>query len=171
MISSRGKRIKIVCSLVILVAIALMPATGSSNSSVQAAEAPQMAPINPDFRGFWENFGDLISGMFQSAAINNIVPDTGWDISAIDLAGWLGEYSSIAVDMASNPDMSHYNYTDIAPKYAHLISGARHGTPTIATLNIPERQAGFQNPAYAKYYEMQNSLFESLKSLEDMGAW
>jgi len=57
MISNRSKKLKVICSLVILVAIAVMPVGGISNPSAQAAEPPQLpvTPLNPDFLEFLEN--------------------------------------------------------------------------------------------------------------------
>ena len=55
MISNRNKKLKIICSLVILLAICLVPFTSVSPPPVQAVEEPRVAPINPDFLEFWEN--------------------------------------------------------------------------------------------------------------------
>ncbi len=46
MIPNAGKKLKIICSLVILFAIMLMPFAGISSSSAQAAEEFQMAPVS-----------------------------------------------------------------------------------------------------------------------------
>lgn len=102
--------------------------------------------------------------MSRFATTNNIVPDSGLGISAGDLGGWVGDYTPIAFDVVGNPDI----YTNTAPNYADLIPSVWHGTVTIATHNILEGQTRFQYPAYAKYYEMQSSLFEPLNSLRVM---
>ena len=55
MIFNRSKKLKIICSLIILTVMTLMPFTDVSPPPVQAVEEPQVAPINPDFLEFWEN--------------------------------------------------------------------------------------------------------------------
>ena len=164
MISNWRKQIKIVCSLVIVFAIAFIPAVGISNSSAQAAETAQRAPGDSGSLQLWQTFADFVSEMSRFATPNNIGPDSALGISAGDLGGWLGDYTSIALDMIGNPDI----YRNTAANYADLVSSVWHWTAAMATHCIPEAQTGFQYPPYARYYEMQSSPFEALNSLEDM---
>ena len=55
MIYSRSKRVQIIGSIAILLAITLVPLVGMSDSPVQADEALRIAPINPAFLEFGEN--------------------------------------------------------------------------------------------------------------------
>ena len=55
MFSTSVKKLKTICSLVILLAVTLMPFANIGARPVQAQEAPQVAPINPDLLEFWEN--------------------------------------------------------------------------------------------------------------------
>jgi C1A family cysteine protease len=55
MIFNRGKKLKIICSLIILFIVALMPLGSVSDLRAEENETFQMAPINPEFLEFWGN--------------------------------------------------------------------------------------------------------------------
>jgi len=54
MISDVDKRLKVICSLVMFVAIAFMPLAGISDLEAQQSQTLQLAPTNPDFVKFFE---------------------------------------------------------------------------------------------------------------------
>jgi C1A family cysteine protease len=54
MILNRDKKLKIICSLVMLSAIALMPSAGVSDLQAQEDDTFHVGPLNPDFVKFWE---------------------------------------------------------------------------------------------------------------------
>jgi C1A family cysteine protease len=54
MLSDVDKRLKVICSLVMLVAIALMPATGTSDLQAQEDNTFHLGPLNPNFVKFCE---------------------------------------------------------------------------------------------------------------------
>ncbi|MGB6872795.1 MAG: C1 family peptidase [Dehalococcoidia bacterium] len=54
MILNRDKKLKIICSLVMLAAIALMPPAGMSDLQAQEDDTFHLGPLNPDFVKFWE---------------------------------------------------------------------------------------------------------------------
>ncbi|MGA8850020.1 MAG: C1 family peptidase [Dehalococcoidia bacterium] len=54
MIPNRGKKLNIICSLVILTAITLMPSAGMSDLQAQDRQTLRLAPTNSDFVKFWE---------------------------------------------------------------------------------------------------------------------
>ncbi len=164
MTSTWGKQIKILCSLAVVFAVALVPAAGIGNSSAQAAETAQRAPGDSDCIELWQTFADFLSGVSTLATTNNIGPDSDWGISAGDLGGWVSDYTSIAVDMVGNPDA----YAEIAPKYADIISNAWQSTETVATHSIPGGQTIIEYPAYAQYYEMQSGPLLTLNTLQHM---
>jgi C1A family cysteine protease len=51
---NRAKKLKIICSLVMLAAIALMPSAGMSNLQAQEDDVIRLSPLNPDFVKLWE---------------------------------------------------------------------------------------------------------------------
>jgi len=53
-IPNRDKKLKIICSLVMLAAIALMPSAGMSDLQAQEDNTFHLGPLNPDFVKFWE---------------------------------------------------------------------------------------------------------------------
>jgi len=55
MVSNRSKKLKIICSLVILFGVAVMPFGGAKDLRAEENETLQAAPINPEFLQFWEN--------------------------------------------------------------------------------------------------------------------
>jgi C1A family cysteine protease len=54
MILNRDKKLKIVCSLVMLAATALMPSPGMSDLQAQDSQTLELAPTSSDFVKFWE---------------------------------------------------------------------------------------------------------------------
>jgi hypothetical protein len=52
-----------------------------------------------------------------------------WSIETVDSAGFVGAYTSIALDSAGYPHISYFNFTGGDLKYAFIL-----GTPTIVTL-------------------------------------
>ena len=59
MILNGGKKLKVVCCLVMLGAIALLPSTEMSNLQAQEDETFHVAPLNPDFVEFCEEPPDI----------------------------------------------------------------------------------------------------------------
>jgi hypothetical protein len=95
MTSTRGKQIKIFCSLVVGFAVALVPASGIGNSSAEAAETAQRAPANCGSIELWQTFADSFSGMSRFAATHNIRPYSSLGMSRDDLRGWVSDYTSL----------------------------------------------------------------------------
>jgi hypothetical protein len=164
MTSTWGKQIKVFCSLVVVFAVALVPAAGISSSSAEAAETAQRAPGNSSSIELWQAFADFLSGMSMLATVNNIGVDSDLAIPAGDLGAWVSDCSSMALDVVANQP----SYADIAPKYADLISNTWQSTETVATHNIPGAPTGIQYPTYAQYYEVQDSLLLTMDSLQHM---
>jgi C1A family cysteine protease len=54
MLSDVDKRLKVICSLVMLAAIALTPLAGVSDLQAQEDDTFHLSPLNPDFVKFWE---------------------------------------------------------------------------------------------------------------------
>jgi C1A family cysteine protease len=54
MVLNRDKKLKIICALVMLAAIALMPSAGMSDLRAQEDDTFHLGPLNPDFVKFWE---------------------------------------------------------------------------------------------------------------------
>ncbi len=81
MTSTRGRQIKILCSLVVVLAVALLPASCIRNSSAEAAETAHRAPANSGSIELWQTFAHFLSGMSRFLAKHNIRPYSGLGMS------------------------------------------------------------------------------------------
>jgi C1A family cysteine protease len=55
MVSNRSKKLSIICSLGILLTVAVMPLGGANDLRAEENETLQVASVNPEFLQFWEN--------------------------------------------------------------------------------------------------------------------